>query len=37
MVPTASTYIKSYDGQTKWIILLIENDDLFKNDNNIWR
>ena len=29
MLPKTSAYLKSYDGQTKWIYLLIENDDLF--------
>ena len=23
-----STYVNSYDGQTKWMYILIENDDL---------
>ena len=28
--------VKSYDGQTKWIYFLIEDDDLFKKYNTIW-
>ena len=27
---------KSYDGQTKWMYFLIENDDLLENYNTIW-
>ena len=30
MLPETSTYVKSYDGQTKWMYFLIEDDDLFK-------
>ena len=26
----ASAYVKSYDGQTKWMYYLIEDDDLLK-------
>ena len=29
MLPKTSAYVKCYDGQTKWIFL-IEDDDLFK-------
>ena len=28
MLPKRSTYVKSYDGQTKWMYFLIEDDDL---------
>ena len=28
MFPKASAYVKSYDGQTKWMYFLIEDDDL---------
>ena len=28
MLPKTSAYIKSYDGQTKWMYYLIEDDDL---------
>ena len=31
MLPKTSTYVKSYDGQIKWMYFLIENDDLLKN------
>ena len=31
-----SAYVKSYDGQTKWMYFLIEDYDLFKNYNTIW-
>ena len=31
MLPKTSAYIKSYDGQIKWMYFLIENDDLLKN------
>ena len=31
-----SVYVKSYDGQTKWMYYLIEGDDLFKKCNTIW-
>ena len=36
MVPKTSTYLKSNDGQTKWIYLLIEDDNLLENYNTIW-
>ena len=32
----ASAYVKSYDGQTKWIYFLIEYDGLLKKYNTIW-
>ena len=28
MLPKTSAYVKSYDGQTKWMYYLIEDDDL---------
>ena len=31
-----STYVKSYDGQTKWMYFLIENDDLLEKYDTIW-
>ena len=31
LLPKTSAYVKSYDGQTKWMYFLIENDDLLKN------
>ena len=36
MLPKISIYVKSYDGQTKWMYFLIENDDLFEKYNYIW-
>ena len=36
MLPKASTYVKSYDGQTKWMYFLIEDDDLLEKFNTIW-
>ena len=30
MLPKTSAYVKSYDGQTKWIYFLIEGDELLK-------
>ena len=35
MLPKTSTYV-SYDGQTKWIYFLIEDDDLLEKYNTIW-
>ena len=31
MLPKTSAYVKSYDGQTKWMYYLIEDDDFQKN------
>ena len=36
MLCKTSAYVKSYDGQTKWIYSLIENDDLLEKYNTIW-
>ena len=36
MFPKASTCVKSYDGQTKWIYFLIEDDNLLKKYNTVW-
>ena len=36
MLPKTSPYVKSYDGQTKWIYFLIEDDDLLERYNTIW-
>ena len=30
MLPKTRTYVKSYDGQTKWMYFLIEDDDLLE-------
>ena len=35
MLPKTSAYIKSYDGQTKWMYFFIENDNLGKYDT-VW-
>ena len=35
IIPETSAYVKSYDGQTKWIYFLIENDDLLAKCNTI--
>ena len=31
-----SAYVKSYDGKTKWIYFLIQDDDLLEKYNTIW-
>ena len=36
MLPKTSAYEKSYDGQTKWMYFLIEDDDLLQEYNTIW-
>ena len=36
MLPKTSPYVKSYDRQTKWMYLLIEDDDLLEKYNTIW-
>ena len=36
MLPKTSAYVRSYDGQTKWMYFLTEDDDLLKKCNNIW-
>ena len=36
MLPKASAYVKIYDGQTKWMYFLIEDDDLLEKYNTIW-
>ena len=36
MLPKTSAYVKCYDGQTKWVFFLIENDDLLENNSTIW-
>ena len=35
MLPKTSTYVKSYDGQTKWVYFFIE-DNFVKKYNTIW-
>ena len=36
MLLKTSTYVKSYDGQIKWMYFLIEDDDLLEKYNTIW-
>ena len=36
MFPKTSAYVKSYDGQTKWMYFLIADDDLLEKYNTIW-
>ena len=36
MLPKTSTYVKSYNGQTKWMYFLTEDDDLVEKYNIIW-
>ena len=35
MLPETSVYLKSYDGQTKWMNFLIKDADLLKKYNTI--
>ena len=35
MLSTISAYVKSYDGQTKWMYFLIEDDDFLEKYNTI--
>ena len=36
MFPKTSPYVKIYDGQTKWMYFLIEDDDLLEKYKTIW-
>ena len=36
MLPKTSAYVESYDGQTKWMYFLIEDDDLLEKYDTIW-
>ena len=36
MLLKTSIYVKSYDGQTKWMCFFIEDDDLLEKYNTIW-
>ena len=36
MLPKTSTYVKGYNGQTKLMYFLIEDDDLLGKYNTIW-
>ena len=36
MLPKTSAYVKSYDGQTKWVYFLNKDDDLLEKYHAIW-
>ena len=36
MLPRIRAYVKGYDGQTKWINFLIEDDNLLEKHKPIW-
>ena len=36
MLPKISDYVKNYDGQTKWMYFLINDNDLLERYNTIW-
>ena len=36
MLQKTSAYVKSHDGQTKWMYFLIEDDELLEIYNIIW-
>ena len=36
MPSKTNAYVKSYEGQTKWMYFLIEDDDLLEKYNTIW-
>ena len=36
MLPKTRVYVKTYDGQTKLMYFLIENNDILKKYNTIW-
>ena len=36
MLPKTSAYVKGYDGQTKWMYFLIEDDGSLEKYNTIW-
>ena len=36
MLPKMSAYVKMYDGETKWMQLSIEDDELLEKYNDIW-
>ena len=35
-LPKTRPYVKSYDGQTKWMYFLFEDDDVLEKYNTIW-
>ena len=36
MLSKTKAYVENYDGQTKWMYFLIENDDLLQKYKTIW-
>ena len=36
MLPKSSARVKGFDGETKWMYFLIEDDDLSEKHNTIW-
>ena len=36
MLPKRTAYVKSYDGQVKWMYFLIEDDNLLEKYDTIW-
>ena len=36
MLPNASAYVKSYDGEIRWVNFLTGDDDLLKKYTDIW-
>ena len=36
MLSRKRAYVKSYDGETKWMYFLIEDDDLLEKYNTVW-
>ena len=36
MLPKSSAYVKAYDGQIKWMQVMIEDDELLKKRNIIY-
>ena len=36
ILPKTSTCVKSYDGQSKWMLFFIEDDSLLEKYNTIW-
>ena len=36
MLPKTSAYVKTYDGQPKWMYFLFEDDDLLEKCITIW-
>ena len=36
MLPKMKADVKNYDGQTKWMYFLIEDDNLLKKYNTVW-